>query len=160
MKKLTSILFIVLMLCLALVMPAFANVTFVVPSGIGQAIDRDGNTYTPSATGTISVPNRYEADFINAGYVPQTINAIVCGSALACSVTNQPATMVVTGKLTLSNASASLTGLSFTSATTYLCTANDITATNAVRISVPYSGSMVGFFGTGSDTINYMCVGY
>lgn len=70
MKKFRFLLGIVLILSLVLTVPALANISLQVPTGVGYAIDRDGNTYTPDANGRISVPSKYTSDFQNAGYVP------------------------------------------------------------------------------------------
>jgi hypothetical protein len=52
-----------------------------------------------------------------------------------------------------------LTGsAAFTSSSSYRCTANDATAANAVRVNQA-SGTSVTFTGTGTDVINFVCVG-
>lgn len=49
-------------------------------------------------------------------------------------------------------------GPSFASATTYSCTANDVTAANPIQV-VYNSGTSVTFNGTGTDHFRYACVG-
>jgi hypothetical protein len=46
----------------------------------------------------------------------------------------------------------------FTNSTSYRCTATDVTAANVVRVNQT-SGTAVTFTGTGTDVLNYICVG-
>ncbi len=58
-----------------------------------------------------------------------------------------------------SNCAVTLTGAAaFTSSSSYRCTATDATAANAVRVNQA-SGTSVTFTGTGTDVINFVCVG-
>jgi hypothetical protein len=155
MKKFMNIILVSLILCFALALPALANVTFIVPSGYGYAIDRDGNTYTPNAAGTISVPTKYVADFLNAGYTP-LYQATYIGSG---STTPQATPKIYAGQVTMASASQTVTGLTFTSIGSFFCTANDQTASNAVKVSNSGATSVV-LSGTGTDVVNYMCIGY
>ncbi|WP_249192479.1 transporter [Burkholderia cenocepacia] len=68
---------------------------------------------------------------------------------------------MVQGSVTLSSgsATATLSGSSaFSSSSSYTCTANDTTAANAVKVSQG-SGTSITFAGTGTDTVQFLCVG-
>jgi len=118
-----------------------------------------------AATGArnITLP---DASITVSGAVAQT-----CGSTAACGATNISSTLkVVQGiGLLVSNTPSTfqVTGMSpaFTSASSYTCTAQDVTtiATNIGVLTAGYvSGSAVTFTGpnTNTDTFRYTCIGY
>jgi hypothetical protein len=159
MKKFIRILSVALILCFALAMPAVANVTFVVPTGIGYVIDRDGNTYTPSATtGAISVPNKYVADFLNAGYYP-----LYQATYLNASTTASVIPKVYAGTKAMTSgtpSSASISGLGFTT-TAFICTVTDTSFYSGVAKVVvsDATGAFIYMQSANTDTINYICAG-
>jgi hypothetical protein len=162
MKKYIRILSVALILCFALAMPAVANVTFVVPSGIGYVIDRDGNTYTPVvATGAISVPNKYVADFLNAGYYPLYQATYLGAGATTASVI--PKIYAGTGTMISGTPSSfALTSLGFSSVN-YFCAVTDTNAFNGgmgfkVSIASPTT-AYIYMLSPATDTVNYICVG-
>jgi len=160
MKKLRTVLIAVLFLCFALAVPALANQNLQVPSGVGYSYDRDGNGYAPTAAGIISVPERYIADFINAGYAIPNISAVLCGTTAACASTQVTKTLVYIGKITLlvqTPATGIITGLNFAN-TNYICTATDTTRGMNVQIA-PGTNTSAWVMGQAGSTINYMCIG-
>jgi hypothetical protein len=91
-----------------------------------------------------------------AGTLPQMFD---CGVTATCSQANKTSMIVVRGgPIAMSGATIAIGSLPFTSATTYVCTANDVTASNAVSV-VYGSGTSVTFNGTGTDSIRYLCEG-
>jgi hypothetical protein len=74
--------------------------------------------------------------------------------------TLQTAVHIVEDTCTLgTNCAVTLTGsAAFTTSSSYRCTATDATAASAVRVNQA-SGSSVTFTGTGTDVINFVCVG-
>jgi hypothetical protein len=157
MKKIISILLIALLVLIAV--PVFANTTFVVPTGVYGVYDRDGNAYAISASRTINVPSRYFHDFVNAGYVPYGIQAVLCGTTGTCANTNAVPKIYV-GKVTLlvqSPNTAAIAGFNFAD-TNYICTATDTTRGLPVWIA-PGNVTTVQLMGQAGSTVNYMCVG-
>lgn len=62
--------------------------------------------------------------------------------------------------LTLGSCTVNFTNSSiFTSSSSYSCFANDTSGIAAVASAVPQSGSQIKCFGTGSDTIQFSCIG-
>lgn len=47
----------------------------------------------------------------------------------------------------------------FTSASTYTCSSNDVSGVAVVTSAVPQSGSQIKAFGTGSNTVQFTCIG-
>lgn len=88
-----------------------------------------------------------------------------CGTTVACAGTNLSAVKIAFGSAPLTSGSpstATLTGLPFTSATTYSCSATDATtATNNLLKVANASGASTVITGpaTVTDTISYVCVG-
>ncbi|HDR9497027.1 TPA: right-handed parallel beta-helix repeat-containing protein [Burkholderia cepacia] len=68
---------------------------------------------------------------------------------------------MTTGSVALSSGSATVTlsGQVYTSSSSYTCTANDTTAAASVKVSQT-SGTSITFTGTGTDTVQFICVGY
>jgi hypothetical protein len=84
---------------------------------------------------------RIAATYNAAGTLQTTVHLIedTCTLGTSCAVT--------------------LTGsAAFTTASSYRCTATDATAANAVRVNQA-SGTSVTFTGTGTDVINFVCIG-
>jgi hypothetical protein len=104
------------------------------------------------ATGTAPLSITSTTPVPNLAATPTTYNA--AGS-------QQTKTHIVEDTCTLgTNCSITLSGsAAFTGATTYHCTATDATAATSVRVNQT-SGSAVAFTGTGTDAINFLCVGY
>lgn len=88
-----------------------------------------------------------------------------CGTTVACAGTNMSSVKMVYGSAPLTSGSpstATLTGLPFTSSTTYNCSATDATtATNNLLKVANASGASTVITGpaTITDTISYVCVG-
>lgn len=84
-----------------------------------------------------------------------------CGTTTTCSATNNSATSkMVYGSVALSAGTATVTGISptFTSSSSFVCTATDVTAANATKV-VNASSSSITITGTSTDTVNYVCAG-
>ena len=85
---------------------------------------------------------------------------VICGATSTCSATSQALLPVIIGTVPLSGGTATVTALpAFSSISTFVCTANDSTAANAVKVANA-SSSSVTFTGTGTDVIAYRCTGY
>jgi hypothetical protein len=107
--------------------------------------------YTPTITGMSKV----DKTPIDNGK-PTTLTHVYNSSGTISFPTHIVADSVV---LSGGTATVTLTGAAvFTDATTYQCTANDVTAANAVKV-VKNSGTSITFTGTGTDIIAYICVG-
>lgn len=88
---------------------------------------------------------------------PQKVNT--CGTTTSCSNTVQSSPRIVWGAVTLASGTATVTGMTaWTSTASFTCTGNDATEANPVKI-VNASTTSIKVAGTGSDTINYQCVG-
>ena len=120
-------------------------------------------TFAQTAARTITFP---DASITVSGAVSQD-----CASSASCAATNTSSTLKVvrgTGLLVTGTPSVfAVTGMSpaFTSASTYTCTAQDVTtiANNIGVLAAGYvSASAVTFTGPASntDTFRYICVGY
>lgn len=88
-----------------------------------------------------------------------------CGSTSTCANTQKTAALVVRGSVAFPTATTvTLTALPFTSASSYSCTASDVTTAAGVVNATTYtSGSSVIFTetnGTNTDTIRYSCIGF
>lgn len=104
------------------------------------------------ATGTAPLAIASTTPVANLAATPTTYNA---------AGKQQTKTHIVEDTCTLgTNCSVTLSGpAAFTGAGTYRCAATDTTAANAIHVSQT-SGSAVAFTGTGTDVINFICVGY
>lgn len=74
---------------------------------------------------------------------------------------NTSTTHLVYGNSTLSTGTVTVTlagAAAYTNSSTYQCAVNDTGAINAVRFA-PVSGSSFTIQGTGSDNVNYICIG-
>jgi hypothetical protein len=91
-------------------------------------------------------------------YKKSDIGAYFCGYSATCGKTI-PNRMqkVVVGQASMTASSITVTNLPFET-TQFVCTANDVTAANAVKVATA-GASSVTFSGTTTDTINYHCVG-
>ena len=138
----------------------YANQTFVAPSGVQYAWDRDGNGYTISS-GTVSVPETYANDFTKAGYKPlptvfTTATVSTSTSWMNAKIYAGSLTMVGTGANAASN---TITGTTFT-ANAEICTATDITAAHAVTVTINSLNNITFAIGANAaDTVNYICIG-
>jgi hypothetical protein len=82
-----------------------------------------------------------------------------CGTTSTCAKTPQTsAIFVYGGPIALAAGTLTVTSLPFTSSTSFVCTANDVTRTNAIEV-VYSSGSSATFNGTGTDSFRYTCIG-
>jgi len=92
-------------------------------------------------------------------------STIFCGTTVACAGTTQGGVKLTYGRATLNGgtpATATLTGLPYTSSASYSCVATDDNATTLSPIAVTYSSgsSAVLTGGTAStDVISYICSG-
>jgi len=90
---------------------------------------------------------------------------IYCGTTVACAGTQQSNGKIVTGSAPLSSGTPStavITGLSFTSSTSYKCIAADTTTIASAVVAVTYtSGTSFTINGptTVTDTVEYICAG-
>lgn len=97
-----------------------------------------------------------------SGGIGQTVN---CGTTVACAGTSQSGVKVIYGTAPLTSgtpSTATLTGLPFTSSSTFVCSGTDqTTATNNLIKFANASGSSTVITGpaTVSDVIGYVCVG-
>lgn len=86
-----------------------------------------------------------------------------CGTLVACAITIPSSPITVYGTAAASSATTvTLTGLPFTSTTSYVCTATDqTTAANAVfkMANASASSSVITDSNSNSDTFSYICVG-
>lgn len=141
---------------------AFANQTFIAPSGIQYAYDRDGNGYAVSSSGTISVPIAYINDFVKGGYLPLPAT-LSGGTAAASSNTALPNTKIYSGSvpatLGTNPNTATVTGLGFANSN-FVCTANDASNSLAVKPAVlSTTSASFTFSAATNDVINYTCIG-
>lgn len=83
-----------------------------------------------------------------------------CGTTTTCSATLQSAPQIVQGIVTLSGGTATVSSLpTFTSTTSFRCTASDNTTAGNGANAVPASSTSITVNGTGTDVISYHCVG-
>src|SRR6266702_2857086 len=86
-----------------------------------------------------------------------TPSFLSCGTTSTCAKTNQIRLIILNGgPISLSTGTLTITALPFTSATSYVCSADDSTGINGIDV-VYISGSSVTFNGTGTDSIRYSC---
>jgi hypothetical protein len=89
---------------------------------------------------------------------------VQCGTMAAnaaCSNTLTAAEHFIGGIAILSGGTSTFTGIlpAFTSATTFFCTGNDITTPANTATVIPASANTVTVTGTGTDHIQFVCVG-
>jgi hypothetical protein len=87
----------------------------------------------------------------------------LCGTTVACAKTIQSAPIIVYGTAPLTTGSpstATLTALPFTSTTSYVCTANDTAAVQALQVANASAPStVITGPNTSTDVVNFTCVG-
>lgn len=107
------------------------------PPAIGATTANTGRFSTLSSTGTGAMPlYSTTGTGVNAPHMVQGTITLASGSAT----------------VTLAGAAA------FSSSSSYTCTANDTTATNAVKVNQS-SGTSIAFTGTGTDSVQFLCAG-
>jgi len=95
----------------------------------------------------------------NASVSISSVNGAGIATRYNTSGVIQPATKIIQGTATLSGGTFSQTFANgFTSAGSYVCTATDSTAANAIKASNS-SGATVVFTGTGTDSFGFNCIG-
>jgi hypothetical protein len=100
---------------------------------------------------TTTVPN------LTVSNHPKTF---ACGTTTTCSATAQTSAIIVQGRVTLSGGTATVTALpTFTSTSSFHCTAQDTTSTATSANAVPASTTSITVTGTLTDVIDYICVG-
>lgn len=86
-------------------------------------------------------------------------NVHLCGTTTTCANTANGSYRMIFGNVTLSTGTAVVGSITaFTSTASFVCTGTDKTAVAAVQI-VNTSTSSITINGTGSDSIDYVCVG-
>ena len=118
---------------------------------------------SPAALGA-TAPNTVKATTVNAttGFqVNGTALVSSCGTTTACSNTAVGTARTLTGSVALTSGTATVTGISpaFTSTSSFVCTCTDRAATPAACSVQNASTSSITVKGTGTDTVNYMCIG-
>ena len=117
----------------------------------------------PPAWGA-TTPNTIKGTTINAtsGLQVNGISLVSsCGNTNACANTALTSGRLISGSVALSSGSATVTGIApaFTSSSTFICTCSDRATTPAACSVQNASSSSITLKGTGTDTINYVCVG-
>lgn len=114
-------------------------------------VDAIGRFVSNIATGNTPMTITSTTPVANLSATPTTYNSIA---------TQQTNTHIVVGACTLgTNCNLTLTGAAvFTGAGTYSCVGTDATAANPVRVNQT-AGNAVTFTGTGTDIINFICIG-
>ncbi|SRR6266478_1947516 len=83
----------------------------------------------------------------------------ICGTTTTCAKTQQQSVISITGgPISLIAGTITIISLPYTSATSYVCTADDSTGINGIDV-IYNSGSSVTFNGTATDSIRYKCDG-
>ena len=93
------------------------------------------------------------------GSVSATGSGVMPLYSTAGAAVNAP--HMVQGSVTLASGTATVTlagSAVYTSSSSYTCTANDMTTANAVKVSQG-SGTSITFTGTGTDVVQFSCVG-
>ena len=84
----------------------------------------------------------------------------LCGTTAACTAfSNNSTPAISTGMVTLGRGTATVTGLTYTSTSSFNCVANDVTTSSNVLKMVPASATTATVTGTGTDVISYHCDG-
>lgn len=141
------------------------------PSGSGYTntlVDSGNSCTATSHIGLYSVNNAGKIGYSTIaspltcfpnGGVP---TLLTCGTTTTCanSIINATTTRIITGRVTLSVGTATVTGISpvFASSVSMKCWASDSTAL-AVARAIPASTSSVTVTGTGADVIDWGCAG-
>ena len=125
------------------------------------------NIFSSAPAGSVATDKQI-ASVVANGTAPFSIISNTPVSHLAATPTTymyngtqQTNQHIVTGSAALSGGTATvtLTGAAvFTSNTSYTCTANDVTALDAVEVTET-SGASITFTGNATDSVNYICVG-
>ncbi|WP_254616498.1 hypothetical protein [Burkholderia metallica] len=136
----------------------------------GQMVlqDLSGNTkFSFTSTGNFSTAGGIDATGIGAN-TPSTgkfttLSSTGTGAMPLYSTTGAGvnAPHMVQGSVALSSGSATVTlsgSAVFSTSSSYMCTASDTTAANAVKVSQG-SGTSITFTGTGTDTVQFLCAG-
>lgn len=123
----------------------------------------NGGTGTTTSTGTGSVVLSSAPALTGTVAITGAITATTTGVMPLYSTTGTGANAphMVQGSVALSSGAATVTlsgAAVFSSSTSYICTANDATATNAVKVSNT-SGTQFALAGTTTDTVAFVCVG-
>lgn len=129
--------------------------------------DTPANYWRVNFTAFTSASGSVTYQFISSNPASGLANVFSCGATTGGTPTCGNVGVgfnahVVFGKDTLSSGTAVISGVSpvFTSTSTYYCVGNDTTTTtNGIKV-IPTSTSSFTFTGTGSDVIQYICVGY
>lgn len=148
--------------------PAQTNVDWNSVSGVSQILNKPDlsqyvttSTLTSGLAGKLNTPSGTTLQYIrgdgtlatfptdgivvyNSSGVAQTTAKIVKG---ACALSLGQCTVNFSGNAV------------FTSQSSYNCTSNDVSGLAVVTSAVPQSGSQIKAFGTGSNTIQYTCIG-
>jgi len=83
-----------------------------------------------------------------------------CGTTTTCAATAQAIGIIAHGTVTLTGGTATVASLpTFTSTTSFQCTASDRTSITTGPNAVPASASSITVTGTGTDVIDYICAG-
>jgi hypothetical protein len=85
-------------------------------------------------------------------------NVVACGTTTSCSTASVSKGKIFYGSVPLTAGAATVSGLSFTSSTSFICTVTDATAANAATVSNA-SASSIALAGTSTDTLNFICTG-
>jgi hypothetical protein len=87
----------------------------------------------------------------------------LCGTTVACAKTVQFQPIIVYGTAPLTSgtpSTATITGLPYTSTTSYVCTANDATAVSALKVAnASASSTVITGPNTVTDTVGFSCKG-
>lgn len=125
---------------------------------VGGTLNTNTQINSTLATGTapLAVASTTPVTNLTLTNHPRAFN---CGGTTTCANTQAASARVVYGAVALTAGSATVTGMTaFTSSASFTCTGTDITSAAAVKI-VNVSSSSFTITGTGTDTVNYHCVG-
>jgi hypothetical protein len=96
-------------------------------------------------------------------YPVQNTDISTCGTTVACADTLNPSPIIVSGNAAFAaTTTITLTGLPFTSTTSYDCVATDATtAANAVMkiANASASSTVITDSNSSSDVVHYICIG-
>ena len=108
---------------------------------------------------------QYESSYVTENHKSGSVSNIStswCGTTSTCAGTSMiVGTKIVAGSVALSGGTVTVGSLpAFTSSSTFKCTVSDATATTSAAIVSNASSTAITITGNGTDTINYICVGY
>lgn len=134
--------------------------------GTALSFDTAGNTGVSymgnqfvSVTNQIANPGNYSGMTLNGANLSVTGTGVMPLYTSAGGATNAPHMVFGSVALSAGSATVSLSGSAvFTSGGSFVCNATDLSAANPVKVSAG-SGTSVSFSGTGTDSVQYMCVG-